>query len=174
MSRPPAVPNDAIVDADVCARTGAIIERSFADADLPRLSEAGGHRGSRIKTRFQFSQFDSLPAIDGELTGVFAATCQRCMNPVSIELHERFQLVVVVQERADEPGGYEPIVADASRLDLRWLAEEQALLAAPLVPMHGSPTCAEAQGDAPVVSAGVDEGVRHKPFQNLRDMLGKH
>jgi uncharacterized protein len=172
MSRPPAVPTDAIVDADVCARSGAIIERSFADADLPRLSEAGGLAGSKITARFQFSQFDSLPAIDGELTGVYAAVCQRCMNPVAIELHERFQLVVVGQERADEPGGYEAVVADASRLDLRWLAEEQALLASPLVPMHESATCAEGQDDA--ASAGEEEGARHKPFQNLRDMLGKH
>ena len=172
MSRPPAVPTDAIVDADVCARSGAFIERSFGDADLPRLGEASGRGGSKITARFQFLQFDGLPAIDGELTGVLAATCQRCMNPVSIELHERFQVLVVGQERADEPGGYEPVVADASRLDLRWLAEEQALLAAPLVSLHESTACAEVQADAS--GAGEDDGVRHKPFQNLRDMLGKH
>jgi uncharacterized protein len=171
MSRPPAVHTDAIVDADVCARSGAIIESSFADAELPRLSAASGQAGSRITARFQFSQFDGLPAIDGELTGVVAATCQRCMNATSIEVHERFQIVVVGEERADEPGGYEPVMADASRLDLRWLAEEQALLALPLAPLHESAACAEAQdGGAP---GGEDESVRHKPFQNLRDMLGK-
>ena len=175
MSRPPAVPTDAIVDADVCARSGAIIERTYADADLPRLAEAGGRAGSQITARFEFSLFDALPAIDGELTGVFAATCQRCMKPVSVPLHERFQIVVVAQERDDEPGGYEPVVADASRLDLRWLAEEQALLAAPLVPMHESTTCAERAGEAATERAGEEEeGIRQKPFQNLRDMLGKH
>jgi uncharacterized protein len=174
MSRPPAVPTDAIVDADVCARSGAIIERTFADADLPRLAEAGGRGGSKITARFEFSQFDALPAIDGELTGVYAATCQRCMNPVSIDLHERFQVVVVPQERPDEPGGYEPVVGDASRLDLRWLAEEQALLAAPLVPMHEATTCAEGEADAAAAHGEEEEGIRQKPFQNLRDMLGKH
>jgi uncharacterized protein len=170
MSRPPAVHTDAIVDADVCARSGAVIERSFAEAELPRLSAASGQAGSTITARFQFSQFDGLPAIDGELTAVVPATCQRCMKPTSLELHERFQLVVVDAERPDEPGGYEPVVADATRLDLRWLAEEQVLLALPLVPMHESTACAQARDAA----AEEEQGVRHKPFQNLRDMLGKH
>lgn len=168
MPRPPAVHADAIVDADVCARAGALIERRFSDADLPRLYEAGGRSGSAFLARFKFSQVDGLPAVQGQLTGTMAATCQRCMRTVSIALDERFQVVVVGEERADEPGGYEPIVADASRLDLRWLAEEQALLAMPLVPMHESTTCVNA-----AASPAADENAsgRQKPFQNLRDML---
>jgi uncharacterized protein len=168
MSRPPAVHNDSIVDADVCARADALIERCFSRPDLPRLGEAGVREGSTITARFRFSQFDGRPAIDGELMGTVVTTCQRCMKAVPIPVNEEFQVVVVGEERADEPGGYEPVVADATRLDLRWLAEEQALLAMPLVPMHESEKCAEVDTSS---NAEEDAGVRQKPFQNLRDML---
>ena len=72
-------------------------------------------------------------------------------------------------ERTDESGGYEPVVADASRLDLRWLAEEQVFLAMPLAPMHEPGECTDAQTSTS--EADEDEGARQKPFQNLRDML---
>jgi uncharacterized protein len=57
------------------------------------------------------------------------------------------------------------VVADPARLDLRWLAEDQALLALPLVPMHDGDECNE----VPAQAAG-DE-IRQKPFQNLRALL---
>ncbi|MGH8175831.1 MAG: YceD family protein [Steroidobacter sp.] len=160
--------SDAIVDADVCARAGTSIERRFSAADLPRLGEAGIGAGSTVDASFQFSQFDKHPAVDGALNGSIVTTCQRCMKAVTIQLKEQFQVVVLGEERGDEPGGYEPLVADASRLDLRWLTEEQVLLALPLVPTHESEDCINAQASS---EADDDESVRQKPFQNLRDML---
>jgi len=71
------------------------------------------------------------------------------------------------------------VIADPARLDLRWLTEEQALLALPLVPMHESQDCAapaqaasgdcERQPDAD--GKADDDSVRQQPFQHLRDMM---
>ena len=129
--------------------------------------------------QFQFSEFDGRPAIAGRLEGVAVVTCQRCMQPVAIDISDSFQVLIVDEERSDEPGGYEPVVANPLRLDLTWLAEEQVLLALPLVPMHERDDCgsqlAAAQSDGPVV-APANEGAaetRHQPFQNLRDLLRK-
>jgi uncharacterized protein len=169
MPRPPAVQSDAIVDAEVCARAGTTIERRFSEADLPRLREAGLSAGSSLYGSFQFSQFGELPAIDGALEGVVVTTCQRCMKALRIALSERFQVVVAGDERTDESAGYEPVVADASHLDLRWLAEEQVFLAMPLVPVHEPGACHDAQTSTS--RADEDESARQKPFQNLRDML---
>src|SRR5687767_13654741 len=116
MPRPPALPADSIVDAEVCARAGSTIARPFSAADLPRLSEAGGREGSSIEANFQFAYFDGRPAVSGELHGAAVLTCQRCMQPVSIEIDDSFQVLIVEAERGDEPGGYEPVVAKASRL----------------------------------------------------------
>jgi uncharacterized protein len=143
MPRPPAVPSDTIVDADVCARAGSTIERHFSVAEMPRLQESGAQDGSRIDVRLRFSLYDGRPAIDGRLHGVVSVGCQRCMEPVAVPVDERFKVIVVAEERADEPGGYEPVIAAAARFDVRWLAEEQTLLAMPLVPMHAQGECDE-------------------------------
>lgn len=174
---------DKIVDASVCARAGSTISRRFSAAELPRLREAGGQDGSWIEAEFQFSLFDGKPTVAGELHGVVVLTCQRCMQPADIDLDDTFQVILVDEERADEPGGYEPVVANASRLDLAWLAEEQALLALPLVPMHESEDCAAAAAADEIASTEerADEGEdaddapgrTHHPFQNLRDLMRK-
>lgn len=174
MPRPPAVPADLHVDADVCARAGSTIERHFSVEQLPRLQEAGAQDGSGIDVRLQFSLFDERPAIDGTLSGTVELSCQRCMQPVEVPIEERFQVILVPQERADEPGGYEPVIADPARFDLRWLAEEQALLALPLVPAHAADECDETvpQGVDQNVEQGAGRGIQ-QPFQNLRDLMEK-
>jgi len=140
--------------------------------------------GSWIEAEFQFSEFEGKPAVAGELHGVVVLTCQRCMRPAEIELDDTFQVILVDAERSDEPGGYEPVVVKASRLDLAWLAEEQALLALPLVPMHESEDCAAELGSGEVASTQErEEGAEdaehatgattQQPFQNLRDLLRK-
>ena len=179
MPRPPALPLDNVVDAEVCARAGSTIERHFSAADLPRVSEAGGHEGSSIEANFQFAHFDSRPTVSGELHGTVVLTCQRCMQPVPVQVDDSFQVLIVEEERSDEPGGYEPVVANASRLDLRWLAEEQVLLALPLVPSHENEDCLKS-----VVASSMDETdsgedadaaeeARQQPFRNLRDLMRK-
>ena len=170
MPRPPAVSTDPLVDADVCARAGSTIERHFSLEQLPRLQEAGARDGSRIDVRLRFSLFDEQPAVDGTLSGTVLLSCQRCMQPVAVQIDERFQVILVRQESADEPGGYEPVIADPARFDVRWLAEEQALLALPLVPQHAAGECDE------TVLQDVEQGASHgtqQPFQNLRDLLEK-
>jgi uncharacterized protein len=171
MPRPPADPADLQVDADVCARAGSTIERHFSVEQLPRLQEAGAQDGSRIDVRLQFSVFDGRPAVDGTLSGTLQLSCQRCMQSVAVPIDERFQVILVQQESADEPGGYEPVIADPAHLDVRWLAEEQALLALPLVPAHAVDECDEA-----LPAQDVEQGASHgtqQPFENLRDLLEK-
>jgi uncharacterized protein len=82
-----------------------------------------------------------------------------------VPIEEQFQVILVQQESAEEPGGYEPVIADPTRFDVRWLAEEQALLALPLVPLHAVGECDEAV-------PSQDRGTQ-RPFQNLRDLLEK-
>jgi uncharacterized protein len=182
MPRPPAVPAENIVDAEVCARAGSTIARRFSAAELPRLREAGGLGDASIEAKFQFSEFDGRPTVSGELHGLVALTCQRCMQAADVRIEDTFELILVDQERSDEPGGFEPVVVNASRLDLAWLAEEQALLALPLVPMHEREDCAEAgSGEIASTVERQDEpedaqpaaGTTHQPFRNLRDLLRK-
>jgi uncharacterized protein len=184
MPRPPALPADNIVDAEVCARSASTIARRFSAADLPRLAEAGGREGSSVEANFQFAHFEGRPTVSGELHGAVVLTCQRCLQAVSIELDDSFQVLLVDEERDDEPGGFEPVVANPARLDLRWLAEEQVLLALPLVPVHENDDCAasvadligddESRADIADSEAEPSDAVgRQQPFKDLRELLRK-
>jgi uncharacterized protein len=182
MSRPQGAPSGGSagnsssggnrIDAAVCARSGSTIARHFAGAELPRLHEAGAGAESFVNARFHFSQFEGHVVIDGELSGIAMLTCQRCMQPFSFELHDPFQVMLVEdeQELESELGGYEPILGNPARLDLLMLAEDQALLALPLVPKHESETCAEAAMPTPAPDV-PDEEATQRPFGHLRDLM---
>jgi uncharacterized protein len=169
MSRPPDVEIDAVVDAAVQAHAGGVIEHRFSASQLPRLSEAGVAEPAEIRVSARFSNYEGHIAVDGALQGRVTMTCQRCMQPAPVDVDDEFRLLIVDDE-ADataEIGGFEPIVADPARFDLRWLAEEQALLSLPLVPKHANDECAnrsaqQQPNDAPAVQ---------RPFANLRDLL---
>jgi uncharacterized protein len=166
MPRPPAARIETVLDAAAYARTAGEIQQSFKAEELPRFGAAGAQEGSTATATLRFSEYDGQPVIDGELAGTAVLSCQRCMRPVAIPLQESFHVMIVPDERADEPGGYEPVVANAAHFDVRWFVEEQALLALPLVPMHEPQQCALVADD---VRGG--EVARQTPFENLRDML---
>ena len=156
--------------------SGATRARSFTLADLPRLREAGAGEGTAVNVSFRFQRIEARVAIDGALEGVARLTCQRCMNPADVPLHDEFKVILVQDdaELSEELAGYEPVPGDPKRVDLRLLAEDQALLALPLVPRHElneeSEECKEALAAPP---AAAEAEVRQTPFQNLRDMMRK-
>jgi uncharacterized protein len=179
MSSPRDARSDNIVDATVLAGAGGEIERTYGLAELPRLSEAGALADTLVRATLKFSEFDDKPVIAGHVSGQLKLTCQRCMGECTQDLDETFRVLIVKEERADEPGGYEPIIADSVRLDLRWLVEDQTLLAMPLVAMHAIEEC-EQSGSAELqttrASAKAQDGSKQdgqKPFENLRDMMRK-
>ena len=168
MSRPPGVEIDAVVDASVQAHVGGVVERQFSTSELPRLTEAGIVEPTQIRVSARFSIVEGHVAVDGTLSGTVTMTCQRCLQPALIDVDDGFRLIVVEDESeaASDIGGYEPVACDPARFDMRWLAEEQALLAAPLVPKHTDDKCAirPASGES-------QAAVSQRPFANLRNLL---
>lgn len=160
-----------LIDAVHAAKNGLCIERQFALAGLTRLLLAGADEKSALSARFGFSLRDGHPAIDGELTGSVRMTCQRCMRPVDVAVADEFQVVLVSNEDAtpEQFGGYEPVAVDATELDLQWLAEEQALLALPLAPMHALGRCTASDVTTEVATHAAGQ----QPFGNLRELLQK-
>jgi uncharacterized protein len=172
MPRPPAA-SEFTVDAKVQARARNVIERHFTAVDLPRLTQVGAGSDSSLDVRLSFSEYDGLPAIRGSLHGTVMLECQRCLEFAPVALRDEFDVVIVDEERDDEPGGHEPVVADAERLDLRWLTEEQVLLSLPLVALHEDESCADETRDLTDAAPSEDDEVRQQPFKNLRDLMRK-
>lgn len=177
MPRPPGLDKDAVVDAAVQAHARGTVERHFQASQLPRLAEAGIVEPAEIRIAVRFSIVEGRVALSGDLHGLVTMTCQRCMKLVAVDVSDEFQLVIVddeVERRQLEEatGGYEPIVADAARFDMQWLAEEQTLLSVPLVPKHDDERCAPSDAVAPTMQEAKEEnGVSQHPFASLKELL---
>jgi len=175
MSPAPAPPELQLVDSVVLAATGSTVAREYSIADLPRIAEAGGLSGTDVRLTFRFAELDQHPAIHGVLGGSVMLACQRCLHEFRHEFDELFELVIVKSEEdtVAVPESHDVIAADPARLDLRWLAEEQVLLALPFAPKHASEDeCRVAVSAATATPAPTTDTQR--PFANLREMLGKH
>jgi uncharacterized protein len=174
---PSDVPSD-VIDASVQAHAGSVIERRFSASRLPRLSEAGITEPADARVTIRFSAYEGRVALDGVLNGTITMICQRCMQPTAVDVEDRFRLLIVDDE-ADpivDEGGFESVVADPARLDLRWLAEEQLLLAVPLVAKHADDSCANSSMKDGSMKDGMkqEEGEApsgQRPFANLRNLL---
>lgn len=144
---------------------------------LHRLQEAGALSGTMVSLDASAAVRQDHLAVEGALSGQLMLTCQRCLQPVSFELHEPIAVRVLRDESQAAPEAeYDYVIADPARLDLRWLSEEQALLAMPLVPMHEPDECPQGRSQA-VEDASGEQGiasvVTQSPFAHLRDMLKK-
>jgi len=106
--------------------------------------------------------------------GSVLLTCQRCMRPCECCIDDAARLVIVADGDEQLPGGYEAVAGDAERLSLVDLIEEQVLLGMPLVPMHDDQAgCGEAAPTGTGVEVVSTAEKKQRPFENLRELLGK-
>lgn len=184
MSRAPAENEASYLDATELARTQSTWEYDYTQTRFPRLKQAAAADMPRVSVQLRFTQWDGRPAIHGHLSGSVELICQRCLKSMRQPLDESFELVLLASddELQNVPESYEALVLEAARLDVRWLVEEQLLLALPLIPRHAQAAdccvefaAAEDEAEPLVVevshkeTTAADEGQR--PFQNLRELL---
>ncbi|MBL8385490.1 MAG: DUF177 domain-containing protein [Burkholderiales bacterium] len=132
----------------------------FGPAELPRLAaEAlalpGGFGIRLVGVRSP----RGLPGLALSVSGQVRMTCQRCMQPVDIELRSsaRFELVErLAADVQDDDETWEKL-EHSDRLDLRQLAEDELLLALPYAPKHDSCT----------PSGRLEAGEKTSPFAAL-------
>ena len=176
-------PADQVNAKELSARA-AVLERHYELSQLERVAEAGGLPGTRIDAQLRFGASEGRTTVDVRVTGVAMLACQRCLQPCECAVDESAQVAIVGVETDAVPDGYEPFVGRPEQLSLAAMAEEQVLLALPLVPMHaaGSPQCRSTGADVvPLARSAADEPAAKKaaadekqtPFANLRELLDK-
>lgn len=177
-------PADQVNAKELSARA-AVLKRHYDLTQLERVAEAGGLPGTRIDAQLRFGAFDGRTTVDVRVTGVAVLACQRCLQPWECAVDESAQVAIVGVETDTVPDGYEPFVGRPEQLSLAAMAEEQVLLALPLVPMHeaGSPQCRSTGAEvvplapAPAVEPAAKkaaEDEKQTPFANLRELLDKN
>jgi uncharacterized protein len=172
------------VDALLLATREATEVREFRLADLPRLTDLAADEHAQARLAVQFHLVDARVAIVGRATANLKLVCQRCLGAVQVPVDDEFHVVLINAEAELEqlPDDQDAVIADASRLELSWLLEEQLLLALPLVPAHTSneacvsrnPVSANGAADKTAAEMELPKpkaSETQRPFANLRDLL---
>jgi len=95
--------------------------------------------------------------------------CQRCLEPVSIDLDCQVSLALVESEEAASrlPDSMEPLISPDETVDLLELIEDELILALPIVPRHTS-----CEPPVDLVDQAPPEAAesRESPFTVLKDL----
>jgi uncharacterized protein len=159
------VHSDPVVDAQALALRSGRLARDFAIGSLARLAElAGAANAASAHLQAQFTMVSGRCRVLGQVKAALRMTCQRCLRPMDLDIDDEFDIVLVnsEQEMAQLSETQEAALADAAKLDLAWLTEEQMLLALPLVPLHATCPTATERSDT--------DGVQ-RPFAQLQSLL---
>lgn len=75
--------------------------------------------------------------------------CQRCLEPMSVELVAEAVLALVITEEqaANLPAGYEPLLAKDDMVELASVVEDELLLVLPLAPSHDTEGCSRTESE---------------------------
>jgi uncharacterized protein len=163
------------VDCAHLADNAVVLERVYPLGEMPRLQDVLADTRGSVRASFAFAKVDSGRA--GATVAVEAMPqliCQRCL--------QGFAFAAAGSSQIEFSSGSETRAADSQRevyameeglVSLRELAEEELLLALPIVAMHTPQAC----GRAPSYEAGGEiEDIpddRTRPFTALQDLLKK-
>jgi uncharacterized protein len=116
--------------------------------------------------------------IKGELSARVKVLCQRCLEPLAIQLRDVIDLVLVEDEESalalDKQ--YEVWVAVDHKIDLLNLIDEQMMLCMPIVSIHESGPCAESAGfstESPAEATEHEKCTKQRinnPFSKLAEL----
>jgi uncharacterized protein len=158
---------DVVVDPLAFARDGRRLERSLPLSALPRLAaEAAGQDGEFVIRIEGLRERDGKSYLLLEVDGRASLACQRCLEPLPWVCQVRARLLLVprgqpIPEDELEDDSYDAVEV-GDRQELLVLAEDEILLALPVVPRHE-------RCEAPSPQGGVS---KESPFAGLAKLSG--
>lgn len=157
------------IDPRKLALQGNLLEGTVNVEDLPRLESSVSSVCGPLEAKVQFGLDESRAKIvNGNAKVSVETICQRCLDPLVIELKAEFAVQVIWSEEHINrvAANYEPWLVLDKMANLNELLEDEILLALPLVNYHDVGECT---GDTFVeeVEAIGDEVVSDNPFNVL-------
>ena len=175
-TRPMAAGLPDRVDCAHLADDAAVLERVYPLGEMPRLKDLLAEPQGSVRANFAFAKVDSGRA--GATVAVAARPqliCQRCLQGFAYDAAGCSEIEFSRGSESGAPDSQRELYAtDEGLVSLRELAEEELLLALPLVAACAAPqTC----GRAPVYDESGDRidapDDRTRPFTGLQDLLKK-
>ena len=136
--------------------------------DMQRLQELLSENTGSIRYELQFvkDEQDRI-SISGEYSGTVIMECQRCLQPVDVEITRAVNVAVVADENEAKslPRKVEPLIVSGRKLSLPIFFEDELLLALPLAPNHDTKDC-----HVQKLQIGQVDDDRQHPFTVLKDL----
>ena len=155
------------VDCARLAEEGAALTRVYPLRELSRLQDVLADTKGELKASFVFARLANGDA--GAEVSIEAAphlTCQRCMQPFAVPISAKSAVAFAGSEEAEPMDlDREIYVTEGGITSLKALAEEELLLALPIVAAHESDGACQAAPD--------EKSDRTRPFAGLKDLLKK-
>lgn len=171
-----------LVDCAREAQDAAVIERVYALKELPRLQDMLAKPDGELMMRFAFAKASSgRAAATVTVRAVPLLVCQRCLQGFAWPVSGGSEVEFTDDEIVGEPcEGRELFRAEAGRVSLRELAEEELLLSLPIAAACSDPQrCDRAPGseagapDCADAPDGEESDDVRRPFLALRELLKK-
>ena len=153
-----------MIDPIQLADKGARLCGELPPKGMARLAEmcAGADGTVCVDLEFGRGSGDGLRVMRGAITARIYLTCQRCMQPMMVELQSEPRLVLLrAGEREDLLEAGEALLVEQP-LTLGALVEDELLLEMPMVPLHPVDRCPAADQ-----STNKQEAKRSNPFSVL-------
>ena len=164
------------VDCEQLALEAAVLERVYPLGEMPRVQDLLSDSQGSVRARFAFATVGSGRA--GAAVAIEAAphlVCQRCLQGFTIAVcgNSEVEFAGEMEQSSGDPLR-EVYAAPNGSVSLRDLAEEELLLALPIVAACSTPqTCGRAPVYAEAAEALDTPGGRSMPFTGLQDLLKK-
>ena len=162
------------IDCERLALDGAVLERVYAFAELPRIQDLLADLSGTLRARFVFATSPSgRPGVAVDVAGTARLVCQRCMSGFDYPVAARSEIEFAAAAALPADSERDLYVLDEGLASLAEIAEEEFLLALPLVPVCGdSGGCGRTRA---VDVDGGDEAARKtvRPFGALGDLMKK-
>lgn len=170
MSSTPSIsslPRD--IDPRKFAQQGLSLEGKIAVSDLPRVAEVLAEPGTEVGVALTFDiDEQGLKVVSGSVGGTLSVVCQRCLEPLPLEVEAELKLALAwdEDEAKNLPRRFDPWIVGEGATDIYAIVEEELLLALPMVAYHEEPCI-----DATLYQSGEVEEADVEPKANPFQML---
>lgn len=169
------VPIPKKIDPRKLAERGVRIEGSTELKFMPNLTSMLVDDQASVWIDLQFDRDElKIRTVQGSAGGKLAMTCQRCLEPVKIDVEAKFNLAIApTEEHAKNlPKYYDPLIVEGDELELLTMVEEELILTLPIVPYHDDCSIQTSFGEEVTDTSTDTDSDKTNPFSVLATLKG--
>ncbi len=105
---------------------------------LSRLTDVLVEQTGQVSVTLKFDSSAGYPGLRGQVAAALQLECQRCLQPMPVEVKSQFKFAFIRDETEIEsiPAIFEPYLISGDKQSVINLLEDEILLALPMVTMH--------------------------------------